>query len=61
MNHNLIVFISQVTENGELSIGEEAGEKNRRGERNDRREERETKRIERQRGIQKERMNAVCS
>lgn len=38
MNHNVIAFIVQISENGELGIGEEAGEKNKREERNDRRE-----------------------
>lgn len=32
MNHNVIAFILQVYENGDLGIGEEAGEKNKRGE-----------------------------
>lgn len=57
MNHNVIEFIFQVSENGELGISKEAGEKNRRGERHHGGKENETKRMKRQRGRQKGRMD----
>lgn len=41
MNHNVIAFIVQISENGELGIGEEAGEKIK--EKKEMTEENETK------------------